>query len=62
MSLSKSKRLKAKRKLLADLAAKKLNKNYDEPGPIWSIAGGSTMDPNYFSGLLSVTFPASPYD
>lgn len=62
MSLSKSERLKAKRKLLADLAAKKLNTNYDEPGPIWSIAGGSTMDPNYFSGLLSVTFPASPYD
>lgn len=62
MSLSKSERLKVKRQLLADLAAEKLNPTYDEPGPIWSIAGGSTFDPNYFSGLLSVTFPPTQHD
>jgi hypothetical protein len=62
MSLSKSARLKIKRQLLADLAAKKLNATYEEPGPIWSIAGGSTFDPNYFNGLLSVPMRKSLYD
>jgi hypothetical protein len=62
MSLKKNERLKVKRKLLADLAAKKLNSTYEEPGPIWSIAGGCTMDPNYFNGMLSVPMRKGQYD
>ena len=44
MSLRKSKRLEAKRKLLDDLKIKQLNGIYGETGPIYSIGGQFTLN------------------
>jgi len=44
MSLQKSKRLEAKRKLLDDLRIKQLNGIYEETGPIYSIGGQFTLN------------------
>jgi len=62
MSLKKNERLRVKRKLLADLAVRKLNSKYEEAGPIWTLAGGSTFDPNYFTGVLLVPMRPRSYD
>ena len=44
MSLKKSERLEAKRKLLNDLRIKQLNGIYGETGPIYSIGGQFTLN------------------
>ena len=44
MSLKKSERLEAKRKLLNDLRIKRLNGIYGETGPIYSIGGQFTLN------------------
>ena len=44
MSLKKSERLEAKRRLLEDLKRKQLGRIYEETGPIYSIGGQFTLN------------------
>ena len=44
MSLKKSERLAAKRRLLEDLKRKQLGNIYEETGPIYSIGGQFTLN------------------
>ena len=44
MSLKKSERLAAKRRLLEDLKRKQLGRIYEETGPIYSIGGQFTLN------------------
>ena len=57
MSLMKSERKRAKDKLLADLAAKQLNKTYEEPGPIYSLGAQVQFEPLKWPDLLDEYLP-----
>ena len=54
MSLKKSARLAAKRKLINDLAARKLSGIYEEEGPIYSLGGQFMLNLTNFQDVLRV--------
>lgn len=62
MSLKKSKRLEAKRKLLNDLRIKQLNGIYGETGPIYSIGGQFTLNLTNQQDVLKQAEPPTRID
>lgn len=62
MSLKKSKRLEAKRKLLNDLRIKQLNGIYGETGPIYSIGGQFTLNLTNQQDVLKQAEPPTKID
>jgi hypothetical protein len=62
MSLRKTERIKARKRLLYDLALKRLNGFYEETGPIYSIGGQFTLNLNNFQDMLKQAEPATRWD
>ena len=62
MSLNKSKRLEAKRKLLNDLRIKQLNGIYGETGPIYTIGGQFTLNLSNQQEVLKQAEPPTQAD